>query len=449
MSKVIKFFGIGFGLVVAIFAFAWLFEFAFADSDAVEADFVINWDDESELQMTTAVNSPNGARRPKIASAPNGTNVMIVFNREKTDGKNSPYFVSSGNNGSTWSAPQPIFNNGAGTNGIQPSVDYDNADKAHAVWVIEEGGSQKLYYAQEDSWPNSFVSIKENANILFIDSPKVIASSSTLIDVVWVEQTTSGFGAPNVHHARSSNGGASWNSFSIASLKTVRESGSPDMLVSGSNIYLVWQEEFTTGRRLIQFSHSEDGGVSWSIPITISDNDNTRSAERPSILLQDGAFEVSYSERSTNSLADQAIRHVTCSSDCTNANNWSDSAKASGFDVGANTNNSEIVISDMVSLNNCSIISFHGTVDGLPDNNEIIFNTTSCEGGNWTFAQEVTPSSIRSLRPVMATHADTIYLAYTQAGNGSSTEDQIRFIVGRLEEAVEPNPQLFLPIIAR
>lgn len=432
------------GIISSLLAFAWMFEFVVAETDEIAAEFIVTWDDGSKLNLTNATNSPNGARRPKIAAAPNGSSVMVVFNRQQSASadNNDPYYVVSGNNGATWSAPQPIFTSN-GINSIQPSVDYDNVNKAHAVWVE---GENKLYYSQQDSWPSGFVSIKENANIVFIDSPKVIASSSSVIDVVWVEQNISGF-APDVYHARSTNGGSSWVSLSDTTLKTVKESGSPDLFVSGSTIHVVWQEEITTGRRRIQYSTSSNGGASWTAPVTISDNGNTKSAERPSITQKDGVLEVVYSERSVGSLADQSIRHISCASGCSLSGNWTDSTKASGFDVGANSNNSEVIISSVVTVNTCTIVSFHGTVNGLPDNNELVFNTTNCGGNEWTFAREVTPSSIRSLRPVMATHNGLIYMAYTQAGDGVSTKDQIRFISGELEEN-DDTPTLYLPIIA-
>lgn len=437
-----------FGFFVLLLTFAWMIERAVADTDEIETEFIVSWDNSSKLNLTTPLNSPNGARRPKIAAAPNGSNVMVVFNHQQSASaaNNDPYYVFSGNNGTTWSAPAPIFTSN-GVNSIQPSVDYDDASKAHAVWIE---GEKKLYYAQQDSWPTGFVSIKEVVSSEeFIDSPKIVASSSTTIDVVWVEKNNSSI-APDVYHARSTNGGSSWTSLSSGYLKTVKDSGFPDMLVRGSTIHLVWQEEITTGRRRIQYARSNDGGASWTTPTTISDNGNTKSAERPSIVFKSGRLEVVYSERSVGSLADQSIRYVSCISNCSLGGNWSDSTKASGFDVGANSNNSEVIISSALVIDRCTLISFHGTEDGLPDNNEIVFNTTKCEGAGWTFAREVTPSSIRSLRPVMATHDNLIYLAYTQAGDGVSSEDQIQFIIGRLEENDTPdNPtNLFMPIIA-
>ena len=435
---------------ILLIPFALYLNSANADEENVDAQFILNWDN-SFLPLTNSTNSSEGTRLSQIAVAPNGTRLMVVFNHQESGAANDndPYYVFSGNNGVSWSTPNPVFTS-VGVNSIQPSISFDNLNKAHAVWVENE---KTLLYAQEDNWPVTSTSIDSNVGgtVEEVDSPKMVASSSSILDVVWIERNaTVGFGSPDIYHARSVNGGTNWNSSGIKLLSVVA-SRAPDMLVEGSTIHIVWQEEISTNDWEIKYVTSTDGGLNWSFPfITISDTGNGRSAERPSIVRKNGVLEVIYSEKDIGTaaefLADQTIRHVTCAASCTLPASWTDSITASSFDVGANTHNSEVIISGMTTLNDCTIVSYHGTKDGLPDNNEIIFNTTSCESNNWTVVQEVTASSNRSLRPALATQGNFVYMVFTQAGNPPTSEDQIKFIRGELEEFVQI-PTIYLPAI--
>ncbi|MEM7332859.1 MAG: sialidase family protein [Chloroflexota bacterium] len=430
-----------------------------AEPDEIEAEFAVSWDNNNRA-LTTATNSPDGARLPQVAVAPNGTELMVVFNHQESGSAsdNDPYFVFSNTNGTTWSTPRPIFT--SNENSIQPSVTFDSQNDAHAVWVEDE---VELFYAPQDtndqtvfSAPSQIVS-GAGGIVAEVDSPKIVASSGNVLDVVWIERNQNasiGFGTPDVYHARSLNGGSTWNSSSSSLLSAVA-SRAPDIRIGINNqvIDLVWQEELSSNRWVIRYSKSTDGGASWSFPIQISDNANDRSAERPSIVNKNGVFEVIYTEKDVGTAAefleDQQVRYVSClSSDCTVPANWEASIKASGFDVGANTNNSEVIISGMATLDDCTIVSYHGTIDGLPDNNEVLFNTTSCEQDEWIIPNQVTGSSVRSIRPSLATQGDFVYMVFTRAGESPSSEDQIRFFRGELEEFVEI-PTIYLPLIFR
>lgn len=426
-----------------------------ADGEETAVQFRVNWNDGTHKNLSNGTNSPNGSRLPQIVISDSGNRIMVAFNHQESGSAtdNDPYYVESTNNGDSWNAPLPIYES-PGVNSIQPSVSYDSSNNAHAVWVE---GEDRLMYAPKTGWPSTAIQISDAPNPptsgpVEVDSPKLVASTTQIMDVVWIQRNIDGLGFPNVYHARSANGGATWNS-SSSEIETARASRAPDMLISGNNIHLVWQEELDTNRWEIRYSRSLDGGITWSFPFSISDNSSERSAERPLIEIKKGVLQVIYSEKDVGTaehfLTDQTIRYVTCSSSCNLPASWSDpSIKASGFEVGANTNNSEVIISGMTIIGDCTIASYHGTKDGLPDNNEVIFNTTSCEDDRWTIPQEVTGSGVRSLRPSLASNDTFVFMVYTRAGEPPSSQDQIRFIRGQMEEIVEI-PTIYLPMLHR
>jgi hypothetical protein len=91
---------------------------------------------------------------------------------------------------------------------------------------------------------------------------------------------------------RSTDGGATWSSeIPIAQLGTVGVSDPdngdpvrtgdiiPDIAVHGQDVYVVWQDARYTGftRDQVAFSHSGDGGRTWSAPVRLSPDLNTQA----------------------------------------------------------------------------------------------------------------------------------------------------------------------------
>lgn len=417
-----------------------------AEVDVTDEQFVVEWGT-NFTNLTNISNSPNGAQLPQIAVAPNGNRLMVVFNHRESAiaSNNDPYFVLSNNQGTTWTAPNDIFTSN-GVNSIQPSVSFDNLNNAHAVWVEDE---DQILYMPESAWGgSSTVRISDDpANISSVDSPEIIASSSTVLDVVWAQlDTTAPFPSQNIFHARSTNGGASWNGGGIF---TVPDALAPDMFIdSNGNIHVVWQENLSANKWRIMYTRSTDGGQNWPTAIEISETDSDRSAERPSIIKKNGTLEVIYTEKRAGStasaLVDQSIHAVRCQSSCMSTASWTDAPQlASGPIVGANTNNSEVIVSSMAYIDDCTLVAFHGTVGGVAENNEIVFNTSNCDG-SWSTRIEVSNENVRSLRPVIATQGDNIYLVFTQSGV-SSSDNQIKFVSGQLEAF--NNRTIYLPMV--
>lgn len=428
----------------------WMLENTSAEEEAVELKFQVAWEDQNNpIALTNGSNSPNGARRPKIAVAPNGNSVAVVFNHQESASgdDNDPYYIRSDNNGQTWTSLVQVFN--SAENSIQPSISIGDDNFAHVVWVEN---NNKIYYAKQGTWPNSFTRVSDDpgANMIAsVDSPKIVATSDTLLDVAWVQIGGGGTPSQNVYHARSTNGGTAWT---VTGVFSVPDALAVDMYVQNNTIHLVWQEEFisTPGRWRIMYSRSTDGGTSWSTAIEISDISSNRSAERPTFIRQSGLSRVIFTNKeigtSAENLDAQLISYVTCQTGCISSGDWSNFANISGTFVGANTLNSETINSSMAMMGNCTIVAFHGTVEGLPDNNEILFNTVKCGNDNWITRQEITASNVRSLRPVLATQGDFVYMAYTESGNNLAN-DSIQFLRGELEEIFEL-PILYLPIIS-
>jgi hypothetical protein len=68
----------------------------------------------------------------------------------------------------------------------------------------------------------------------------------------------------------------------------------------------------------------------------------------------------------------------------------------------------------LVQRGPCSIGYFHGTADGLVDN-EIIWGVNSCQGWSQSARDQVTSSNFRSINPSIAEQNNAwLYLVYEQ-----------------------------------
>ncbi|MCP4421512.1 MAG: hypothetical protein GY805_33290, partial [Chloroflexi bacterium] len=80
------------------------------------------------------ISSDNGARLPSVATAPNGSDVIVAYvsQRSGSAGDTDPYYHDSSNNGSTFPGNPAAINTNAATETIDVAIDYDASSEAHA-----------------------------------------------------------------------------------------------------------------------------------------------------------------------------------------------------------------------------------------------------------------------------------------------------------------------------
>lgn len=98
--------------------------------------------------------------------------------------------------------------------------------------------------------------------------------------VIWPDNKTS-TGKSDIFLAKSINGGASFKDILNLSNTTGR-SANPELIISGTNIYVTWLEDLNnSGNWEIFFKASNDNGTTFNKPINISNN--TGLSEDPEI----------------------------------------------------------------------------------------------------------------------------------------------------------------------
>ena len=179
-------------------------------------------------------------------------------------------------NGSSWSAPLNISNNGTASE--LPRIVIDSKDNVHIIWTdgllwhadYTYSGQQNLYYRKKDSngnwsairqlthsyanWPDIAVDRSDNLHIIFTGLER------ELYYFKW--------------------NGVEWSNPALI-IEPVVNNFSPDISCepNGSGLHLVWYNN-SNGQKIL-YSHYD--GNSWSSPEEINDSDLTYYANYPSI----------------------------------------------------------------------------------------------------------------------------------------------------------------------
>ena len=417
-----------------------------ADSQAVEVEFTTVW--ENPLSLTTSTETSLGASLPRVSAHANDTHVIVAFNNLMSNSpvNNNPYYRSSSNNGISWSGKQPIFNSAADS--VQVDVAYAPGTpvKAHAVWVENEN---QVFYDDQDSWPTGGKRISAPVTAsgpILVDSPRIFVSSSTVIDVVWSQQTTTN-DALSIYHARSTNGGNTWtiNLVRQASL----DASFPTLSVQGNTIHVVWEEInglTANPPKAINYSRGTNGGSSWSFPIKIAvpQAGSGDSFERPQLRMDNNVLKVAYTQKDATSFNEQFVNYVSCSSNCqSSSSSWTNIGTISGSVLGANNSTPAVVISGFDVIDGCSVVAYHGTVNGSEANNEVIFSTSNCGDISWTNRVDITSFNDRSLRPSLAANENNMFLVFERFKENIS---QIVMVRGELEPV---DLSIYMPFMSK
>ena len=392
----------------------------------------------------TAVNVPQSALQPAIAGAPDGKTVLVAFLNETSGGKTNPYYVQSGDNGKSWSNPASIYTNNA-TEARYINISFDASANARAVWTED---NVQLWYGikspQSSTWSNikSIYSISSSPGNL-IESPQIVANGGKL-HVVWGQQEL-GSNIDDIYYMSSSDGGSSWTTAVPIANDNGALSIAPSMAVTGNGtLHVVWEATISSSpfQAEIFYTQSSNNGTSWTTPITISQKINpgtTRGFAQPKIITEGNNLYVTFENHPDPS--QQKPYFVSCSSGCTNLNNWS-GGEASPQVYSVHGSDPTFLKAQPVVISGCAMALFSGITGGTT---EKIWESNSCN--NWNGATSVSGvdavlgSNFRAIKPSATTHNNWwIYMAFERK-DGASGRSDIYF--------VRNIPGLYLPVILR
>jgi hypothetical protein len=223
---------------------------------------------------------------PPTPPTPPVDNVCTVW-QDNTPGNYDIFFSVSNDGGLTFSEPENISENTE--NSIQPQVICEG-NNVYVVWTDTTPGNADIFFAASNDGGLTFSepeNISENTGDSFVPQ---ISSEGNNVYVVWTD-TTPGNG--DIFFAISTDGGLTFSDPENIS-ENEGFSQEPQISSEGNNVYVVWTDE-TPGNGDIFFSVSTDGGLTFRDPENLSEStgissdpqiSSTTSQENPNSEIQ-------------------------------------------------------------------------------------------------------------------------------------------------------------------
>lgn len=167
-----------------------------------------------------------------------------------------------------FSSPKNVSNNADYS--FTPQVAVDAAGNISVAWEDDTASNSNILFSRSSDGGATFSSPKNISNSSgFSTNPRMAIDAHGNINVVWVDDTP---GTPDVMFSHSTDGGATFSTPVNLSNDPAYSNSAQLAVDSLGNIHVVWESD--TVSLGILFSHSTDGGVTFSAPLTLSTNTN-------------------------------------------------------------------------------------------------------------------------------------------------------------------------------
>jgi len=157
------------------------------------------------------------------------------------------------------------LSNSAGISRI-PNI-ASSSNKDYFVWQDNTPGNFEVFLVSAEN-PDKFGSPVNLSNDSGSSREPRIETSQANVHVIWFDNTTGNY---EIYYKKSSDNGATFGT-TINLSNTPEDSFLPQIAVSGSNVSAVWVEEVISGHRKIFFRASTDGGVNFGPTLQLSEN---------------------------------------------------------------------------------------------------------------------------------------------------------------------------------
>jgi hypothetical protein len=173
--------------------------------------------------------------------------------------------------GSAHAQDTPATKSVTSTEGDSGEVFASSGSNRFVVWQDNNPGNKEIFLRRSTdngaTW-KPIVNLSNNEGDSFLP---LIAVSGTNVFVVW-EQWSADNDSVDIILRRSTDNGATWKS-SLNISKTASGSITPQIAVSGPNVYVVWVDYTNTiGGGDIFFKRSTDYGATWKTTVNLSNN---------------------------------------------------------------------------------------------------------------------------------------------------------------------------------
>jgi hypothetical protein len=268
---------------------------------------------------------------------------------------------------------------------LLPSMAVGSTGSINVVWSDSTPGNHDIYFCQSSdsgmSWSrgvNISATAKDSMN------PAIAVDGAGNIDVVWEDSTPGNY---DIYFCQSTDNGLNW-SRPLNITNNSKDSANPAIAADGAgNINVVWEDN-TSGKHVIYFSQSTDGGLNWSQALNVSDS--SRSSLNPAVAV-DGAGNINVVWEDSA----PGKYNIFYSRSTDSGVSWS-----SGVNISAS---SKASWSPAVGVDSAGNINVAWTFyHSIPVNTEIYFSRSIDNGVSWSQAVNISASSNRSINPSMA-----------------------------------------------
>jgi predicted secreted protein with PEFG-CTERM motif len=192
-------------------------------------------------------------------------NHVYVTWLERTAGEvTNVIFTKSDDGGATFSIPVAITNHVSGNSGIP--IITANGNNVYLMWEDNGAKNFDVFLSSSNDSGNTF-SIPTNISNNTGDSgaPQMIEDGNNIY-AVWMDNT---YGKFDILFSKSTDGGETFAKPVDVSGNS-QDSGYPQFAVMGNNVYVTWTSVVTEKNYDIFFAKSSDGGQTFGTPVNVS-----------------------------------------------------------------------------------------------------------------------------------------------------------------------------------
>jgi hypothetical protein len=232
---------------------------------------------EGQTSMSKPVNISNNTANsysPELAiseakNSGGNDSIHIVWTDNST-GNGDILYKRSNDNGTSFTSIQNLSNNTGNSTAAQIASHQNNV---YVAWEDATTENGDIYFKKSIGNGTSFGNIENlSNNTSFSDSFHITVSGSNIY-VVWTDNAT---GNGDIYFKKSMDNGTSFGNIENLSNDNGKSHGGR-IVVSGNNVYVVWNDE-STGKGDIYFKRSSDNGTSFSSTQNLSNNPGNSTA---------------------------------------------------------------------------------------------------------------------------------------------------------------------------
>lgn len=230
----------------------------------------------SSIMMTKSLDGGTGFAKPvqisdasQLSAFPqiafSGNHVYSSWIEKSADNSTNIIFTKSDDQGNSFGMPLHVTHN-IGNSGI-PKLSADG-NQVYLVWEDNSKGDYDVFLSKSgDSGASFHVPVDISTTTGQSGTPEVVVSGNNLY-AVWMDNTSGNY---DIFFTKSTDGG---NTFAkpvdISSLKG--DSGYPQFTVWKNNIYVTWTQTMTGINYDVFFAKSTDNGDTFDKPVNLSNN---------------------------------------------------------------------------------------------------------------------------------------------------------------------------------